>query len=155
MFRYSIFFAGVVMAALLASWRQPYLSAIIIYELLAAGALFAGFFALAINEWKPPRGTTLWPFIVMGAVPAVAQMVFVRLCPGLFWVAPACLVLLALYCWRKGALFSVNQYPKIHLPKSLYQLPVYIFLPVMLWDFRQYFALTGLWLFALWLVRSV
>ena len=144
-----------VLAALLAARHQPYLSAIIIYELLMAAALFAGFFAFAINEWKPPRGTAMWPYIAFSAVPALGQMAFARLCPELFWLAPLCFAGLAAYLWRKGVLLAPNPYPKLTVPAGAYQLAVYVLLPVLLWDFRQYFAVAGLWLLAVWLLRSV
>jgi len=155
MFRYSLFFAGLVLAALLAARHQPYLSAVIIYELLMAAALFSGFFAFAINEWKPPRGTSLWPYIAFAAFPALGQMAFARLAPGMFWFAPACFAGLAVYLWRRGVLLVPNLHPKLDVPAGAYHLAVYVLLPVLLWDFRQYFAVAGLWLLVVWLLRSV
>jgi len=138
--------ALVAAAALAAAARVPGLLPKLIYEALLACGLCAVFFPLVLTG-RPAGGISGGGLFWLVAVPALLQMFLSVYYPLFFWVLPlALLVVLFKYVLPYGKKHAVSYKAE----KKIYFIIGYVLLPVVFWDWKQYFSPVMLWWFAAW-----
>ena len=151
----SVGFFGALSLVAYAAKDRPELSILIAYEFLMGVGLCGLLFGLAMRDLRPPWGVSEKVFIGLGVAPSLAQMFFVAHLPLMWWLSPACLLLL----WYKaGKTIAKADKPAdgtaIPIPDKAFRWIFMLLLPLCLWDWKQFPALYGLWALALKVLQN-